>query len=984
MTITLTGGIDVSDFVLAARVGGGINTSGTYLASTNNASFDFLTTSITLDDTDTAATSNYISFNHNLTGNLHGAFLQTITEAGTGNDNYLIYTTLIYGFNNTVSLIKGFFGNVQESQFIDISGPAGDNYAFPSLSSPVEASGFNFNFTQFMNAAAALRAGNNTLWDTLWNVDAFNYTGSNSFDTFTGFSFNDTISGLGGNDTLSGKGGNDSILGGDNNDSLFGGDGNDRLFGDAGDDRLFGESGNDDLFGGAGNDTLIGGGGGTDYFYGEAGINRIEGGSGTNFLITGEGADTYINSTGYDVLVISNASRIDYSTVFFDGDIANDAYDQFVWEQIEGSSGNDYIAADFRITKPMLINANAGADIVGGSGGNDTLLGGTGNDEMYGNGGNDRVFGEADNDMLFGQDGNDTLEGGGGNDSLNGGNDSDLLLGGTGNDTLQGDISIIGGNDTFVGGAGNDRFLGAAGRDVADYTTETRSVVWVFDLTPATATATNVQFGTSSTIVETDTLIGMTDVIGSAAGDVFYASGGTTSILTADGGGGIDAFWAAPTTSVGYDPVTLQSIIGNANNTITLTGAGSGNLSTPNIDLFGLATFSFGFTGMEEIHGNVGNDTLIGSSSADNLFGDADNDALIGGAGTDTAHFSGARSNYATAKNAGVLYINDLRGGSPDGLDQVVGVERFQFSGGVTLSAEAFTPVNFNGDLNSDILWCNTAGLAVNFLLNGTAVTGAGAIGAANGASWRVNAVGDLNGDGSSDLIWQDTSGLVVSYLMNGSAIASAAVVGNPGAAFRVVGSGDLNGDGNSDIVLQDGNGQAVVWFMNGSSISSAAAIGAANGAAWSVAAVGDLNGDGKADLVWENTDGTTVGYLMNGLSVTNAAVIAGANGAAFSVKGIGDLNGDGKGDIVWQFSNGQAGAWLMNGTTITAGNAIGGANGSQFEIRDIADISGEGLMDLVWQNTTNGQAVGFIMNGLGITSAGNIGAANGADWFIV
>jgi FG-GAP-like repeat/RTX calcium-binding nonapeptide repeat (4 copies) len=391
-----------------------------------------------------------------------------------------------------------------------------------------------------------------------------------------------------------------------------------------------------------------------------------------------------------------------------------------------------------------------------------------------------------------------------------------------------------------------------------------------------------------------------------------------------------------------------------------------------------------GLAGDDSISAGGGKDLLYGDPGNDTLDGGAGNDTLDGGAGIDTAAFSGSRLNYGLAKSGGNYVVKDLRGGSPDGVDTLIGVERFQFAGGVTLAAETFTPVNFNGDLNSDILWCNTAGLAVNFLMNGTALTGAGAIGGANGAAWRVNAVGDLNGDGASDLIWQDTSGLVVSYLMNGSSIASAAVVGNPGAAFRVVGSGDLNGDGQSDIVLQDNNGQAVVWFMNGSIIASAAAIGAANGAAWSVAAIGDLNRDGRADLAWEHTDGTTVGYLMSGSAISSAAVIAGANGAAFSVKGIGDLNGDGRGDIIWQFSNGQAGAWLMNGTTITAGNAIGGANGTTVEIRDVADLNGDGKMDLVWQNTTNGQAIGFLMNGTTITSAGLIGGANGADWFIV
>ncbi len=381
--------------------------------------------------------------------------------------------------------------------------------------------------------------------------------------------------------------------------------------------------------------------------------------------------------------------------------------------------------------------------------------------------------------------------------------------------------------------------------------------------------------------------------------------------------------------------------------------------------------------------GGNGSDCLFGGNGHDSLNGGAGADSLSGGAGVDTAIFSGARSDYAMAKSGGGYVITDLRSGSPDGVDTLTGVERIRF-GAATMSAEAFTPVNFNGDLRSDLLWCNTGGLAVTFLMNGTAVTSASAIGSANGANWRVRTTGDLNGDGASDLIWQDTGGLVTAFVMNGSSIATAAVIGNATAAFRVVGSGDLNGDGNSDIILQNGNGQAVGWLMDGTGIIGAGTIGGANGASWSVEAVGDLNGDGLSDLVWQDTDGRTTGWLMNGLSVTSGALLAGANGASFSVRGIGDLNGDSTADIVWQFSNGQAGAWLMNGLTIAGAGAIGGANGGNVQIRDVADLNGDGLMDLVWQDVTNGQAIGFLMNGTAITSAGLIGGANGADWFIV
>ncbi len=419
---------------------------------------------------------------------------------------------------------------------------------------------------------------------------------------------------------------------------------------------------------------------------------------------------------------------------------------------------------------------------------------------------------------------------------------------------------------------------------------------------------------------------------------------------------------------------------------------GNGNFASGNIynalqyqgDARSLIENAIGGSGNDVILGNSADNSLQGGSGNDTLDGGSGNDVLGGGTGIDTAVYGQSRQFFAVQKTAAGYSVTDQGSGGNLGLDSASGIERFQFAN-ATVGVESFTPVNFNGDLRSDIMWINQSlGLSVAFLMDGTSITSAQAMGPANGAGWKVKAVGDLNGDGSSDLIWQDTSGLVVAYMTNGMAIASAAVIANAGSSFSVAASADLNGDGNSDIVLQDGNGQAVGWLMNGTSLVSAAAIGAANGSAWRVSAAGDLNLDGRADLIWNDTAGNTVGYLMDGNTIQSASLIAGPNGAAFSVRGTGDLNGDGLSDIIWQFSNGQAGVWYMNGNTILTGANIGGANGSQFEIRDVSDLNGDGRMDLVWQDMTNGQAVGFLMNGYNIIGASAIGAANGAEWLVV
>ena len=738
-----------------------------------------------------------------------------------------------------------------------------------------------------------------------------------------------------------------------------------------------------------------------DDWIGSAFADVLDMGAGADTVQGGAGADTLSGGAGNDMFVASAA---------LDGS-----------DQIDGAADSDtvdYSALGAGNGITVTLNGGTAATVVIASGNNDTILnienvtGGAGADSIVGDLLSNKITGGLGDDTLGGGGGNDTLDGGSGSDTasyagasgavtvsltnISGGHSGGTSSGADGIDTLI-DIENLTGsafNDYLNGNSSANILVGGAGSDTVSYASLGSANGINVTLNGAINAILTIAGGVTDTLREIENVTGgagADTIIGDSADNALIGGFGDDSLA---GGGGNDLFtFFHPTDGAdtidggaGIDTIVYTNLFSGNHIAVTLNGAASVILTVS-------GQSSDTISNIENVTSGAGADSLVGDNLTNILSGAAGNDTLIGGAGNDellgnvgvdTAGFSGLRSDYATSKNAGVLFINDLRGGSPDALDQMSGIERFQFAGGVTLAAEAFTPVNFNGDLNSDILWCNSSGQAVNFLMNGTTITGAGSIGGANGSAWRATAVGDLNGDGSSDVIWQDTGGLVVAYLMNGTGIGSAVSVGNMTSAFRVVGSGDLNGDGNSDIVVQNNSGLAVGLLMNGGTIIGSGTIGAANGAAWSVAALGDLNADGKADLVWEHTDGTTVAYLMDALSVSSAAVIAGANGAAFSVKGIGDLNGDSRGDIVWQFSNGQAGAWLMNGATISGGGMIGGINGSSVEVRDVADLNGDGLMDLVWQDTINGQAIGFLMNGITITSAATIGAANGADWLIV
>ena len=85
--------------------------------------------------------------------------------------------------------------------------------------------------------------------------------------------------------------------------------------------------------------------------------------------------------------------------------------------------------------------------------------------------------------------------------------------------------------------------------------------------------------------------------------------------------------------------------------------------------------------------GTAASQTLAGGDFDDVLAGQGGNDQLWGHGGNDTAVYLGAWLNYAIT-GGGTLTITDIRGGSPDGTDTVVGVENFTFANGTFTAVE--------------------------------------------------------------------------------------------------------------------------------------------------------------------------------------------------------------------------------------------------------------------------------------------------------
>src|SRR5262249_11242967 len=175
---------------------------------------------------------------------------------------------------------------------------------------------------------------------------------------------------------------------------------------------------------------------------------------------------------------------------------------------------------------------------------------------------------------------------------------------------------------------------------------------------------------------------------------------------------------------------------------------------------------------------------------------------------------------------------------------------------------------DFNADGNSDILWQQSGGQVVTWLMQGATVIGGGSTGSSS-SPWAIVGQRDFNGDGKADILWRNgTTGAVEIWFMSGSTVIGGGSVATVASEWTGMGTGDFNGDGKGGILwVNIGTGEAVLWFMNGTAVIGGGSPGTISpfSTAWTVT-TGDFNGDGFTDLLWFNQgDGTTVIWLLNG-----------------------------------------------------------------------------------------------------------------------
>lgn len=442
---------------------------------------------------------------------------------------------------------------------------------------------------------------------------------------------------------------------------------------------------------GGGNDTLINNGTIIAPVNGPA----IDMGSGDDNVTLGEGSKIYGEirlGDGNDTL----------NAVAVKGDLVIDA-----------GAGND------------IVYAGAGDDLIKGGDGNDTLDGGAGDDVLHGEAGDDRLFGGLGDDFLFGGEGNDTLNGGAGNDLLDGGAGIDTAdysddaegvtvnLGtgtaigiGSGRDTLLNIENVTGGagNDTLAGndadnvlkgGAGDDRLIGGLGSDVLDGGTGTDTV----DYSGSTSGITvDLQAGAATGAeIGHDTLVSIEHVLGGAGNDLLIGND-TRNIL--EGGAGDDRLIG------GLGDDTLNG--GEGRDTVDY----SASLHSITVDLrTGEATGGeIGhdtLTGIENILGGAGDDTLAGDDGDNVIVGGAGSDIIRAGDGNDVIHGGEGYDILDLSDATGPIFVDFGAGyvsGDGIGTNRFDDIERIRFGSGDDIITSGNGDDTLDGGAGNDTL----------------------------------------------------------------------------------------------------------------------------------------------------------------------------------------------------------------------------------------------------------------------------------------
>jgi Ca2+-binding RTX toxin-like protein len=243
-------------------------------------------------------------------------------------------------------------------------------------------------------------------------------------------------------------------------------------------------------------------------------------------------------------------------------------------------------------------------------------------------------------------------------------------------------IKLGDGNDIAFGGNGNETFSGGKGTNILDGGDGVGDTV---DYSDATATNTvvgvTVNLGltfSQSTTYSTDLLLNIENVTGSAFNDTLTGNGlnnvlkGANGDDTLDGGTGSDTLDGGAGNNTAKFSSSIAAIVDLSNTAAQDTGYGTDLL-------IGIRNLEGG-SGADKFTGDSANNKLVSNGGNDTLKGGGGDDTLEGGTGRNTAEFTGAKNDYAIAKNPdGTFTITDSQEGR-DGSDTLKDIRFAKFA----------------------------------------------------------------------------------------------------------------------------------------------------------------------------------------------------------------------------------------------------------------------------------------------------------------
>ncbi|MDR6264583.1 M10 family metallopeptidase C-terminal domain-containing protein [Roseobacter sp. N2S] len=553
--------------------------------------------------------------------------------------------------------------------------------------------------------------------------------GSAGADDLTGTEFADVINGRAGNDTITANGGDDLIFATAGNDTIYGGAGDQDRMRFSGDLSEYSFFRTEDLAGLVffhqnpsnsyrtnGYETVFGVEDfyfGTDHFTYDDLIENVktaissvlDGTQGNDFLYAGNFATT-INGLGGDDRITGSQ----FDDTFYGGNGDDVFISKRGADVIYGGAGNDtwLFPTDPSGNSLTLVDLATGDAWDGRE--HDTLYSIEnvimrdnrdtelrGNDianKLVGNTGDDYIDGKGGDDQIFGGDGKDVLAGGLGQDSLYGGDGFDKLVGGG--------TPIDGKGDFFDGGEGGD-WLTYSSSPIS-YGSFKRS-----DSQPETDSL-RIYGGTGrverldasgTTVLATDSFIGISKVIGSDRADTLYGASNPDDLsVMIDGGGGDDILYSngAPDVNggAGDDLIYLTLPENLYNNTNFDGGGGFDTLDTRGLDdvrfylrkvgaigssfrgfdasessalgveddlneSYASQLFSGTLNGIDVLHlGDLADEVQLLGNERMTIYGGGGNDVLIRDQSVDGSTFAelygGAGDDYMRLKDFGYLY----------------------------------------------------------------------------------------------------------------------------------------------------------------------------------------------------------------------------------------------------------------------------------------------------------------------------------------